>query len=188
MSDNTKAKPQHKDAPKYRPKTANPQTKVEPVEESKVEVKPRNDKPRGGRGRGGNEQREHREKRTERGGHEHRGGHVHKGEHRGGHKQDGEHKPKQQDKNSWQYKYYNQERPKYERVTVTAETEVPVLPTKDELLKFPSKDVFDEDMAKLDKKIKELRQQKDELCEKRREVIDGGKVQGSTMTYREIFN
>jgi len=50
------------------------------------------------------------------------------------------------------------------------------MPTKEEILKFPSKEVFDEDMVKLDKKIKELRQQKDELCDKRREVIDGGKV------------
>lgn len=62
------------------------------------------------------------------------------------------------------------------------------MPTKEEILKFPSKEVFDEEMAKLDKKIKELRQQKDELCDKRREVIDGGKVQGSSMTYRETFN
>lgn len=43
-------------------------------------------------------------------------------------------------------------------------------------------------MAKLDKRIKELRQHKDELCEKRREVMEGGKVQGSSMTHREVFN
>ena len=43
-------------------------------------------------------------------------------------------------------------------------------------------------MAKLDLKIKELRTTKDELHSKRREIIDGGKVQGSSMTYREVLS
>ncbi len=42
-------------------------------------------------------------------------------------------------------------------------------------------------MAKLDQKIKDLRQHKEDLHAKRREIIDGGKMQGSSMTYREVL-
>jgi hypothetical protein len=40
--------------------------------------------------------------------------------------------------------------PKYESVVVTLETEVPTLPAKEDIIKQPSKDVFDEQMAALD--------------------------------------
>jgi len=43
-------------------------------------------------------------------------------------------------------------------------------------------------MAKLDQKIKQLRTQKEDLHQKRREIIDGGKMQGSSMTYREVLS
>jgi hypothetical protein len=55
------------------------------------------------------------------------------------------------------YKFHNQERPTYEHVHVTVETEIPAAPGKDELLKLPSKDAFDEGMDKLSKKIDDLR-------------------------------
>lgn len=62
------------------------------------------------------------------------------------------------------------------------------MPAKDAILKLPAKEAFEEEMAKLDLKIKELRNTKEDLHTKRREVIDGGKVQGSSMTYREVLS
>ena len=59
------------------------------------------------------------------------------------------------------------------------------MPKKDEILKQPSHDNFEAEMAKLDQKIKQMRQQKDDLHQKRREINEGGKKQGSSMTYRE---
>ena len=75
--------------------------------------------------------------------------------------------------------------PKYESVVVTLETEVPALPAKEDILKQPSKDVFDEQMAALDNQIKHLREQKEDLFNKKRETIEGGKMSGSNLTYRE---
>lgn len=83
------------------------------------------------------------------------------------------------------YKFHHYNRPKYDKIDVTATTELPQLPPKDQILKQPVKEVFEEEMARLDLKIKELRTTKDELHSKRREIIDGGKMQGSSMTYRE---
>jgi hypothetical protein len=42
-------------------------------------------------------------------------------------------------------------------------------------------------MMLMDKKIKELRNQKTALIAKRREIMDGDKMQGSSMTYREVL-
>jgi len=62
------------------------------------------------------------------------------------------------------------------------------MPEKSEILKQPSHEAFEEEMAKLDQKIKQLRTQKEDLHQKRREIIDGGKMQGSSMTYREVLS
>lgn len=43
-------------------------------------------------------------------------------------------------------------------------------------------------MADTDSKIAKLREQSKLLHVKRKEVIDGGKVQGSTLTYRETLD
>ena len=59
---------------------------------------------------------------------------------------------------------------------------------KEDILKQPSHEQFEEEMAKLDQKIKELRTKKEDLHQKRREIIDGGKMQGSSMTYREVLS
>lgn len=42
-------------------------------------------------------------------------------------------------------------------------------------------------MSLKDQKIKELRNDKTNLIAKRREIMDGGKMQGSSMTYREML-
>jgi hypothetical protein len=55
-----------------------------------------------------------------------------------------------ENKDSWVYKFNHIELPKYESVDVTLDTEVPALPSKEDIIKQPSKDVFDEKMAALD--------------------------------------
>lgn len=106
---------------------------------------------------------------------------------RGGKREEGQNRPREQDKNSWAYKYYHEERPKYERTKVTMETEIEPLPAKDEILKNPKKETFDAAMAKIDADVTELRNKQKGLHQKRREVIDGGKMSGSSMTYREAL-
>ena len=71
---------------------------------------------------------------------------------------------------------------------MTADTEIPAHPSKEELIKLPNKEKFDEDIGKIDSLIKDLRKKKDDLHNKRREIIDGGKVSGSSMTYREALS
>lgn len=46
---------------------------------------------------------------------------------------------------------------------MTVETEVPEMLKKDEILKQPSQENFEAEMAKLDQKIKQMRQLKDDL-------------------------
>lgn len=81
---------------------------------------------------------------------------------------------KQQDKNSWIYKYHNMERPKYEKVVFTADTEIPELPSKKDLLKEPTKADFDREMAAQDALIQEKRNKKDQLIKQRRQIREGG--------------
>ena len=79
------------------------------------------------------------------------------------------------------------DRPKWETIAFTSETEIPALPSKEERLKQPSKEVFEADMGALDKQIDAVREQQKTLRAKRREVIDGGKIKGSNVTYREAL-
>lgn len=58
---------------------------------------------------------------------------------------------------------------------VTAETVIPEMPKKEEILKQPSHETFEAEMAKIDQKIKLLRTQKENLHQKRREINEGGK-------------
>ena len=53
---------------------------------------------------------------------------------------------KQQDKNSWIYKYHNMERVQYEKIAFTAETVIPDIPSGKDRLKEPAKDDFDRKM------------------------------------------
>lgn len=55
------------------------------------------------------------------------------------------------------------------------------------MLKQPNEDHFKDDMNKLDAKVADLRDQKNDLMQKRREIMEGGKVKGSSMTYREVL-
>ena len=62
------------------------------------------------------------------------------------------------------------------------------MPTKEERLKEPSKPDFDKVMGAEDVKINDRRTKQNDLRRKRREIIDGGKVGGSNMTYRESLS
>lgn len=55
------------------------------------------------------------------------------------------------------------------------------------MIKQPQKEAFEESMLLKDQKIKEFRNDKTALIAKRREIMDGGKMQGSSMTYREVL-
>lgn len=68
-----------------------------------------------------------------------------------------------QDKDSWVYKYHNDQRPVHPRVHVTLETEIPEMPGKDEILKAPNQKEYEEKMAAHDETIAGLRKQKDTL-------------------------
>lgn len=66
------------------------------------------------------------------------------------------------------------DRPKYEKIAFTAETEIPEMPAKKDLLKEPTKADFDRDMAAQDTLIQEKRNKKDQLIKQRRQVREGG--------------
>ena len=86
---------------------------------------------------------------------------------------------REQDKDSWIYKFHHMDRPKWERIQFTPETEIPALPDKADRLKQPQKTEFDQKMAAIDAEINKIRDHVKSLHSKRREVIDGGKIKGS---------
>ena len=65
---------------------------------------------------------------------------------------------REQDKDSWVYKFHHMDRPKWDRQTINAETEIPALPTKEERLKNPTKPDFERDMQRLDDRITQVRE------------------------------
>ena len=80
----------------------------------------------------------------------------------GGHHQSGDGKPrnhqhKEENKDSFVYKYYYGERPKIEKVAVTLETEVPAILPKDQRKQNPDKNVFDKNMRDLDQSVEQTR-------------------------------
>jgi hypothetical protein len=55
------------------------------------------------------------------------------------------------------------------------------------MLKEPSRDKFNDEMKGLDKKAEELKITVEESKYKRRQVYEGGKVEGENITYREVI-
>ena len=80
------------------------------------------------------------------------------------------------------------DRPEYEKVAFTKETEIEEAPPLKDRLREPSKAEFDKEMATEDAKINERRAKQNDLRKKRREIIDGGRVSGGDMTYREALS
>lgn len=183
MSDTKQTKPQY--------------VKKEGGEESKTSHRGGYRGGRGGRGGAGAAEGESRPKTTPAGGQERRGERGDKplyqkrkegGEERKAGEEGAEKKPrKEQDKDSWVYKYHYAERPKYERVEVTLETEVTAPIAKEDRKKNPDRTEFDDKMRKLDGQIEAGRNKITLLINKKRETIEGGKMKGSTVTFRDFI-
>jgi len=90
------------------------------------------------------------------------------------------------DETSWQWRYKNEKRPTYEYRTVTIDEELPELPK--DIKSKPSRDEFDRQMKNLTKEADELRTAVEEAKFKRRQVIEGGKVEGSNVTYHDVIS
>ena len=63
----------------------------------------------------------------------------------------------EQDENSFYFKYYYGPRPKYTRVAVTKDTEIPAILPKDQRKKRPDQVAFDKVLQQLDLQSEELR-------------------------------
>jgi len=58
---------------------------------------------------------------------------------------------------SWAYRYRHDERPKYENVQVTKDTVIPEVPTKADRLKQPSQEAFTKNMEEFESQVRTKR-------------------------------
>lgn len=92
-----------------------------------------------------------------------------------------------EDKNSWKYKFHNMDRPQYEKIAFTADTPIPELPAKKDLLKEPQNEEFKRQMAAQDDLIQQKRNQKDQLIKQRRTVREGGFASSGDKTKKGVL-
>jgi hypothetical protein len=92
---------------------------------------------------------------------------------------------RQIDESSFQWRFFNEERPTYEKITVGADTVIEELPSIADTLKKPSKDEFDRKMRALDKVIEEKKIIVEKNKAMKRGVFEGGKIEGTGTTYRD---
>lgn len=182
-----------------RPQTRQQKKPEHTQEETKGDRPPRREGGRGGRGgRGGaSAATEGGEQRPRTTGGAHRGGkderpHYQRRKDAGEGTEEGgegkqQHQRKEQDKNSWAYKFHYAERPKHERVEVTMETVVPETIPKDQRKKNPEKADFDNKMRNFDAQIETIKSKIAGLIQKKKEVLDGGKMQGSSVTFKDFI-
>ena len=85
------------------------------------------------------------------------------------------------------YKFHYGERPKHERVEITLETEVPAIIPKEERKRNPDRIEFDNKMKAYDLQIESYRNKIANIITKKKETFEGGKVQGSSLSYKEFF-
>ena len=71
---------------------------------------------------------------------------------------------------------------------MTAETEVPATVEKSLRKKEPSKDEYEKKMKELDSNIVQIREHINTLSLKKKEAREGGKVKGTTISYKEFLN
>ena len=92
---------------------------------------------------------------------------------------------RQIDENSYQWKFFNEERPTYEKITVDKDTVIEELPSIADTLRKPSKDEFDKKMRALDKIIEEKKiiVEKNKLI--KRGVYEGIKIDGNGVSHRD---
>lgn len=61
------------------------------------------------------------------------------------------------DENSWQWKFQHGERPVFDKIEIKVDTKIEALPSREETLKEPSRDNFNDEMRANDKKVEELK-------------------------------
>lgn len=64
---------------------------------------------------------------------------------------------------------------------------IPEIIPKDQRKKNPDREEFDKKMRAFDQQIEQGRSRIQGLINKKKETIDGGKVQGSSVTYKDFF-
>ena len=64
---------------------------------------------------------------------------------------------------------------------------IPEIIPKDQRKKNPDREEFDKKMRGFDQQIEQGRSRIQGLINKKKETIDGGKVQGSSVTYKDFF-
>ena len=92
-----------------------------------------------------------------------------------------------QDPDSWINKFHNLQRPKRDEGEFTADTVIPERPSKEQLLKEPSKSVFESDMAGIDKSIDLKRKEIQAIIKKKKSIREGGFTSGNN-TKRDELN
>ena len=86
------------------------------------------------------------------------------------------------------YKYHYAERPKLDyKVEITATIEVPAVPAKDQRKKNPDKSAFEATLANIENQIEAKREKIRSLGLKKKETLEGGKVSGSQLTFRDYI-
>lgn len=85
------------------------------------------------------------------------------------------------------WKYWYGPRPRHESVKVTLETEVPPIIPKEARKKQPEKKDFENKMLAIDKKADILKDKMRGLGNKKREIIEGGKVGDTKLTFKEFL-
>jgi len=112
------------------------------------------------------------------------------GEDGGHHGHGGHHRPPREKapEGSWQWKYFNEERPHIERVTVTAETEIPEVKPKEERKKQPNKEDMVKKLDEIDKQAQHLNDKIRQISQQKKEIIEGGRAGDTNKTYRELLN
>ena len=91
------------------------------------------------------------------------------------------------DENSAYYKYFYGERLRYQREPVTLETVIEENIARDQRKKQPNKEQFNKEMAAFDKVIESHRQEIRKVGGSKKDIIEGGKVGGTQMTYKDYL-
>ena len=155
-----------------------------------------------GRGRGAkappkedNEETKQDRPQTAKDGNRGRGQRGGRGGNRGGNREGGEAREPREDRpkrervedvNSWIYKFHHDDsHKKYDMsIEVTADTEVPELPAKEDIIKNqPDKKDLDKELDALEAEAKVIQKKKDALIKKKQETRDGGTIGKSNTTY-----
>lgn len=87
--------------------------------------------------------------------------------------------------NSWLYKFNYKMWTHFEKIEVTAETEVPPIIPKESRKKNPDRSEYEKKLHEYDTKIEALRDKIRSTGAKKKDVLEGGKMSGSQLTFRQ---